>query len=165
MDCFRASTTPVSKEIGRLLVPFRFLDLPYDIRSIVYDYFLVDGVRNILSNSGSSVYFRDISAATNILQTSKHVYDEVQELIEAARLNKPISITCTISRLSYAMRVLEMIGAARDIDSQLQLRTAPTTPYTVPKTISTSLRLCAWSRRVESTTSSTSLNPRTSQAP
>jgi hypothetical protein len=84
---------------------------------MVYDYFLEDGFRNILPNSGFAVYSGDISAVTNTLQTSKHVYDEVNELIEAARLNKPISIACTMSRLPYAMHALEMIGAAQNINS------------------------------------------------
>jgi hypothetical protein len=143
MDCSRASTTSDSKNTGRQLNPFRFSDLPYDIRSMVYDYFLKDGFRNILPNSGFAVYSGDISAVTNTLQTSKHVYDEVNELIETARLNKPISIACTMSRLPYAMHALEMIGAAQNIDSQHQQRTAPTTPYTVPKmAILMPARLC-----------------------
>jgi hypothetical protein len=76
--------------------PFRFLDLPYDIRTMVYRY-VPERVKLPLLPDGFRIYYEENAVPTALLQANKSINAELREEMELVRKQEPITLVCPLS--------------------------------------------------------------------
>jgi hypothetical protein len=108
--------------------PFRFLDLPYNIRTIVYRY-VPECVKLTLLPDGFQIYYEETAIPTALLQSNKFINDELQKEVELqketdlVRKREPVTLVYPLSQIYLASLVVDMLNNSLKI--QRQSRKAP----------------------------------------
>ncbi|KAF2240293.1 hypothetical protein BU26DRAFT_572859 [Trematosphaeria pertusa] len=86
--------------------PFRFLDLPKNIRRIAYDYIFAQCLRCVMGPE-FGLWFEDVRPCIPLLQVSKTVNDEASAGMHINRFLHPVTLIITMDR--GAIDCLEMV--------------------------------------------------------
>jgi hypothetical protein len=79
---------------------FRFLDLPKDIRFLIYDYFVVQRIHSLHTVKSVPAY-KLIALDPAITQISRQVYDEAKAATRTQRLSEPLTMYFRSDRVMF----------------------------------------------------------------
>lgn len=116
--CSEALSMPILNRSSTMVQPFRFLDLPLEIRQMIHDNYLW-AIQSSLQEKplvGAILLKEKASLAIPILSTSKQVYREIRSLLNITSffpINDTLSVTVSWHGLQYDPWVIVRAKDAR----------------------------------------------------
>jgi hypothetical protein len=97
---------------------FRFLDLPKDIRRMVYDVLNEDYHLSRILPEGCYLFYEDAGGFwPSVFRGNEFLYAEATHAWEVHLAKTPITISIKLYSLRYAMAVMDALEAARPLDN------------------------------------------------
>ncbi|KAF2854165.1 hypothetical protein T440DRAFT_476091 [Plenodomus tracheiphilus IPT5] len=113
-DIAPTPTTAGTKSYG-------FLELPYDIRNIIYAH-MFEHHRRVLLHIEFGLYFEDTRIPTALLQVSRSIHDEIKTELEIYKQAKAPAFISTLENYPLASQIIHLIEDGRKYDLSYQAR-------------------------------------------
>jgi hypothetical protein len=89
--------------------PFRYLDLPFEVRYRILNEHLLQPVHGTMLPKEYAVHYQAIPVPAALLQVNKFVHDEAKAELALLTKEKGISLVCALNNILLIARILEMV--------------------------------------------------------
>jgi hypothetical protein len=113
--------------------PFRYLDLPFDIRYKILNDHVLGPVSGTMLPKGYEVHYQATPVPTALLQVNKAVHDETKAELAIQTKDNGIALTCFLENILFAARILEMVAQGLELYLDHHKRNLSAKPFKLPR--------------------------------